>query len=485
MSNNNLKTEFSDEEYEFENDEKKPVDYYTESPEKESAIDVPAAAEADKEKKSKSYLKFLPLAVLGLFLLIAGLWAAFSAGNRQNAPKQEITVTKPAVTETSDRSAEALSKVMQQQNPTPNLSPTAALPSDPAQANINSQAKLPTGYPADAVYNPYENPRPPATVIPPADDSPKPNTGNGGGPRKQSADTAQVSAKPLIVESDSNKNELRSEDGQQVTRLTGSPGRNTQRSLYFYQASAENADGQTATFQRIPFVKPAEIAIPELPFGTMLPVRTLGAVHTLNSDGLVRFELTQSVKTGDYTIPRGTIFVGRNSGGANNRVFVSLIGWIENNRLISLGGDVLNIDGSSGLQGEIKTVGSRMGRVFSKGFEMFSNLGIEYLRNRAQRQGTNNTNIYSSANPNIDELMRSAQNADAKKFVFVKSGTDAYIFVNDLPPAVKQNRTSVAASSSAPSPSNGVSSFDADLQKAIESGNDEEVQKVLSRLPKQ
>lgn len=463
-----------DEDFEFEQDEKTPLDYVTHDPQKEDALDVPAAAEADKEKKKNSPLKFLPYALLGLVVIVGGIWFAMSQGSRDTAQKKEISVSKPAVSDNADKSSETLSKVMQSQT-NANVNPSAGANSA-AAGNVGASppAPPPAGYPSDAVYNPYDNPRPPAPIIPNAAET----SGTAANQRGAvSSDARRAASKPLIVESDKDATAIDSAQG--VTRAVAaasSPAPNAQRSLYFYAANTSGSN--PATFERIPFIKPAQAEIPEIPFGTMLAVRTLGAVHTLNSDGLVRFELTQDVKFNDYTLPRGTVFVGRNSGGANNRVFVSLIGWIENNRLISLGGDVMHVDGSPGLEGETKTIGSRTGKLFSKGFEMFSSLGIEYLRTRAQRQGTANTNIYGAMNPNIDEFARAAKNADAKKFVFVKAGTDAYVFVNDLPPSVNRQKNAQFQ------PSNGISGFDAELLKAVESGSDEEIQKILNRQPK-
>jgi hypothetical protein len=48
-----------------------------------------------------------------------------------------------------------------------------------------------------------------------------------------------------------------------------------------------------------------------IPFGTLLPIRFLGAVYTLRaSGGLVRMELTRSVSGKDYSNPAGTVLVG-------------------------------------------------------------------------------------------------------------------------------------------------------------------------------
>ena len=55
------------------------------------------------------------------------------------------------------------------------------------------------------------------------------------------------------------------------------------------------------------------VALP--PFGSMLPVRTIGGVYTLRSGALARLELTRDMVGNGWSMKRGTILVGSTKGG--------------------------------------------------------------------------------------------------------------------------------------------------------------------------
>ena len=65
-------------------------------------------------------------------------------------------------------------------------------------------------------------------------------------------------------------------------------------------------------------------------FGSLLPVRLIGAIYTLrNSGGVVRMELTQPVEGKGYSYPAGTTLIGNLRGGESVRAFVNVIGLID------------------------------------------------------------------------------------------------------------------------------------------------------------
>lgn len=456
---------FVDDEIDFEKEQKSALDYDVIEPE------VQPAAEAGKKKGNSNLLKIVAPLVLLLVVMVVALWYLFASGESQAPQTAKVTMTKPAPSPEMDRSIETLQKAMAANVGNANTGMPPPAPN----------ANLPANYPPDAVYNPYENPRPPAPVNPDANPGGKNQPGDSSAPKRSNQSS------PNIVESERSPQEIKTLENSpnNAGYRAALPSRNTQRSLYFYEQVNSSDSSSNAALRPLEFVRAGETRkiapeVPEIPFGTMLPVRTLGAIHTLNSDNLVRLELTQAVEIENFILPRGTVFIGRNSGGVNNRVFISLIGWLDNNRIVSLGGDLVNIDGAPGLIGDVKTMQSRMSRVFSKGFDVFSKLGIEYLRNRTQRQGTNTTNIYGSANP--EELLNTARGTggDVKKFVFVKSGTEGYIFVNALPPALR--RSANTATTSNPANSSGSGQLDADLLKILESGSQEELENYLRQI---
>ena len=79
----------------------------------------------------------------------------------------------------------------------------------------------------------------------------------------------------------------------------------------------------------------------------MLPVRTIGALYTLRTGALVRFELTRDTKGNGWSMKRGTILVGTSKGSDFDRAYVSIMGFIDpqSGKLVKLGGDVRGGDG--------------------------------------------------------------------------------------------------------------------------------------------
>ncbi len=71
------------------------------------------------------------------------------------------------------------------------------------------------------------------------------------------------------------------------------------------------------------------------PFGTMLPVRTQGVVFTLRNNSYARLELVRDMKGTGWSLPKGTVLIGRASGSEYDRAFINVIGYLDqNNRLV-------------------------------------------------------------------------------------------------------------------------------------------------------
>ena len=104
-----------------------------------------------------------------------------------------------------------------------------------------------------------------------------------------------------------------------------------------------------------------------LPFGTLLPVRLLGAIYTLrNSGGVVRMELTQPFEGKGYSYPAGTTLVGNVRGGESTRAFVTVVGLIDpvSGELVRFTGELMGVDGASGINGERKRLTGKWARFF-------------------------------------------------------------------------------------------------------------------------
>jgi hypothetical protein len=168
------------------------------------------------------------------------------------------------------------------------------------------------------------------------------------------------------------------------------------------------------------------------PFGTVLPLQTLGALDSLRPNSLVRLVLTRAVRGPGYDIPRGTVFVGRVAGGAADRLYLEVLGYLDTarNRLVPLKGEVNGADGAPGLRGERTTVGRRWLRV------------IQYLAERGQqsfntwlagRKGGNATNIQLPSNGEIG--LPANTNATQVEYIRVAPGAFANLLVTELPPA--------------------------------------------------
>src|SRR4029079_3609500 len=99
----------------------------------------------------------------------------------------------------------------------------------------------------------------------------------------------------------------------------------------------------------------AKLVKPTVPtFGTMLPVRTQGVILTLRNNSYARFELTRDTAGNGWSLPKGTVLIGRTTGSEHDRAFVNVIGYIDprENKLVSVTGDVLGSDGANGIPGK-------------------------------------------------------------------------------------------------------------------------------------
>lgn len=174
------------------------------------------------------------------------------------------------------------------------------------------------------------------------------------------------------------------------------------------------------------------------PFGTMLPVRTQGVVFTLRNNSFARMELTRDCAGPGWSLSKGTILVGRTSGGEYDRAFVNVVGYIDprDNKLVKLSGDVLGADGASGLPG--KRVGvdrnrlkQTLRKVASSGVQVAGMMaGALTGRGAVVIDGAG----YRLTSPITDEARGMLGNGnDRNSFVKVPAGQNAYVMVADLP----------------------------------------------------
>lgn len=195
---------------------------------------------------------------------------------------------------------------------------------------------------------------------------------------------------------------------------------------------ADNADytasdtGQNNKESPMVVVRAGDNARP--PFGTMLPLQTLGAIDTLGQTQLVRMVLSRTMRGEGWLLERGTVFVGRAAGGRGSRAYVQVIGYLDNrnNSFVRIGGDLQGVDGAGGLQGERKKIGSRWLKVLRQiGDRAYQTANTWISRNGS---GTNIT-----LPPNAQIGISNGGNSRDIEYVYVKPGSFGYFLVNDLP----------------------------------------------------
>lgn len=181
-----------------------------------------------------------------------------------------------------------------------------------------------------------------------------------------------------------------------------------------------------------------KIKVGMIPFGTLLPVRFLGAVYTLRtSGGLVRLELTRPVSGKNYSYPAGTVLVGRLRGSEYKRAFISVFGLIDSktNRLVKFGGEVMGADGASGVIGRRRKVKSAWSRILG-GLRDAGALALGTISNRRSGGGTViiSDSISKASGPLTEELSGIVgNNGQSNEFIEIAAGTNAFVQVTDLP----------------------------------------------------
>jgi hypothetical protein len=278
--------------------------------------------------------------------------------------------------------------------------------------------------------------------------------------------------------------------------------RNAETSLYVGERSEEQTPPAVRTPERssgIPEPRKASHSEPKLalpPFGSMLPVRTIGGLYTLRSGALARLEVTRDIVGHGWSMKRGTILVGTTKGGEYDRAYLAIIGFIdpESSKFVKLGGDVLGGDGAAGLKGKSRQLGSRWTRILSQLGDAALSVTTAALGGRS-----NGTVIISDGsrsslvNPIAEELngvigAQSDRNRRAG-FVEVVAGTPAYVMVTDLPAAIKGTDSSaeldvqsLAAQSDidAVRPATGIS--EREFAQLIADGSPEEIKAKLHRM---
>jgi cytoskeletal protein RodZ len=186
-------------------------------------------------------------------------------------------------------------------------------------------------------------------------------------------------------------------------------------------------------------LKPPPTVVP--PFGTMLPVRTQGVLFTVRNNSYARLELTRDCSGAGWSLPKGTVLVGRTSGSEYDRAFVNVIGYIDprDNKLVKMTGEALGADGATGIPG--KRIGVDRNRLKQTLRKVASN-GVQIAGTMAGALTGRGTVVIDSAgyglmNPISSDARTAIGGNEQRTFVKVMAGQPAYVMVADLPKSVQ------------------------------------------------
>jgi hypothetical protein len=182
-------------------------------------------------------------------------------------------------------------------------------------------------------------------------------------------------------------------------------------------------------------LKPPPTVVP--PFGTMLPVRTQGVLFTVRNNSYARLELTRDCSGTGWSLPKGTVLVGRTSGSEYDRAFVNVIGYIDprDNKLVKMTGEALGADGATGIPG--KRIGVDRNRL-KQTLRKVASSGVQIAGTMAGALTGRGTVVIDSAgyrlmNPISSDARAAIGGNEQRTFVKVMAGQPAYVMVADLP----------------------------------------------------
>jgi Na+-transporting methylmalonyl-CoA/oxaloacetate decarboxylase gamma subunit len=218
-----------------------------------------------------------------------------------------------------------------------------------------------------------------------------------------------------------------------------------------------------------------------IPFGTLLPVRFLGAVFTLRaSGGLVRMELTRAVSGKNYSYPAGTVLVGTLRGSEYKRAFISVVGLINpsSGGLVKFEGEVMGGDGASGVVGQKRKIKSAWSRVLA-GLREVGASAVNVIGSRRSGGTVILSDSSTRASGVLSQELGGVARNDSGEFVEISAGINAYVLVTDLPDEISEGSRLAQNKQSA----TGLS--DEELATLFSEGSPEKLRAALPRMTPQ
>lgn len=432
---------------------------------------------APKTSKKKLFLAFV-LIVCGFFLLVLLMsWffgiGAFAATKPQAVDRTAKTNSPSSAPITQDEKMQMALNMVAEKNPNgikseiPNQSETSA-------ANSNSSVDIPPTR-ATELNEPV--------IVP----DPLVETNRTSGTSSTPTISNDVSRTPISTVSSSVQTSPNSERVNDSVIQSDRESNNAPigRSLFFGIERKENVVTNTVSQSNNQIVTQNESVnftnqpTPPIPFGTLLPIRILGAVYTLRaSGGLVRMELTRSVSGKNYSYPAGTVLVGTLRGSEYKRAFISVVGLIDpvSGGLVKFEGEVMGNDGASGVNGRKRQIKSTWSRIFG-GLRDAGAVALSAIGNG--RSG--GTVVISDSTKQVSDELSGliGNNRNQTEFVEISAGTTAFVLVTDLPDEISNAERLGQNSKTA----TGLS--ETELADLFSEGNKEKIRAALPRMTPQ
>lgn len=441
--------------------------------------------EQTAKPSKKKLLMALAGVILGFsFLVLIMCWffgmGAFAAPKTQAVDRTRQTGspnTSAPVTE-DEKLKMALNLVAEKNPQADSNSPVNASENENVVTNSNSSVDLPPTKAGD-LNEPVIIPETPAET-----NRKSPNSVSVANDQPQPKSSLNSTEKPTVLSvNDANGTENRSKPSNETAPQGRSLFFGIERKEKVPVNSASVFNNQTAPANQNTesmIISPKIISPMNIPFGTLLPIRLLGAVYTLRaSGGLVRMELTRSVSGKNYSYPAGTVLVGTLRGSEYARAFISIVGLIDpaTARLVKFEGEVMGNDGASGINGRRRQVKGIWSRLFG-GLAQAGSVAAGVIGNRRSGGTVVISDSTRQASGVVSEELSGliGTNRNSNEFVEIGAGTTGIVLVTDLPDQVSATERSGQNSKTA----TGLGT--SELADLLTEGNPEKIRAALPRM---
>ena len=413
--------------------------------------DAPATAElvnVEEKRGAKKRIVTAAVVIIGLLVVLTALayfWLGRPAKNGmayQVKSSEGARSSAPANEQTQGITAEEIARELGKPNASGSTTASESSSDTSSGVKTNAQSSPVTDrLPLDD-YSTTVNPSQAATQTATAGTQTAANTG-ANQRTSTSTDLTRADAETTADESSTVEHSIR------VSALQKTPkdGANSSVNSSSLNSTGATPASTTSAPNRSDASSPArtneETGVPLPPLGTMLPVRTLGAVFTLRADSYVRMQLTRDMEGRGWSLHRGTEFYGvvRGADIETGRAYIALVGFVDadTNRMVRLQGNLLGGDGADGVRG----IKHKLDSGWSRAFKLAGAGVVDALSNIAAGIGRRPVyvgDIYGSGAPRAmspiaQEISGISQGSGRRAggFVEVPAGTSCYLLVMTSP----------------------------------------------------